>query len=198
MSLLYIHVYAACQCPHGCTCTCQCCIAMSVLHVPVHATCPCPCCFTQYMLRVHVHVAGPCPCCMSMSMLFGLEHSASIWTCNIVILQSWVRIQQTPQPTLDCQSLDGLPSGMALPCRLSSEGRQRRIWTIGTSLPPKTFKEKRTCNIDIGMQHGHEHAACTGACSMDLDYKRAACPSSCPCCIFMYMLYAHVYAAFPC
>jgi hypothetical protein len=127
MSLLYIHVYAACQCPHGCTCTCQCCIAMSVLHVPVYATCPCPCCITQYMLRVHVHVAGPCPCCMSMSMLFGLEHSASIWTCNIVILQSWIRIQQTPQPTLDCQSLDGLPSGMALPCRLSSEGRQRRI-----------------------------------------------------------------------
>jgi hypothetical protein len=31
---------------------------------------------------------------------------------------------------------------MALPCRLSSEGWQRRIFTIGTSLPPKTIKEK--------------------------------------------------------
>jgi hypothetical protein len=46
---------------------------------------------------------------------------------QIVKLQSWVRIQQSPQPTVNCQSLDGLPSGMALRCRLSSEGRQRRI-----------------------------------------------------------------------
>jgi hypothetical protein len=43
-------------------------------------------------------------------------------------LQSWVQIQQSPQPTVDCQSLDGQPSGMALCCRLSSEGRQRRIY----------------------------------------------------------------------
>jgi hypothetical protein len=42
-------------------------------------------------------------------------------------LQSWVQIQQSPQPTVDCQSLDGLPSGMALCCMLSSEGRQRSI-----------------------------------------------------------------------
>jgi hypothetical protein len=44
---------------------------------------------------------------------------------------------------VDCQSLDGLPSGMALYCRLSSEGRQRRIYTIGTSVPPKKIKEKK-------------------------------------------------------
>ncbi len=37
--------------------------------------------------------------------------------------------QQSPQPTVDCQSLDGLPSGMVLHCRLSSEGRQKRINT---------------------------------------------------------------------
>ncbi len=43
-------------------------------------------------------------------------------------LQSWVQIQQSPQPTVDCQSLDGLLSGMALCCRLSSEGRQRSIY----------------------------------------------------------------------
>ncbi len=43
-------------------------------------------------------------------------------------LQSWVQIQQSPQPTVDCQSLDGLPSGMALCCRLSSKGRQRSIY----------------------------------------------------------------------
>ncbi len=43
-------------------------------------------------------------------------------------LQSWVQIQQSPQPTVDCQSLDGLPSGMALCCRLSSERRQRSIY----------------------------------------------------------------------
>jgi hypothetical protein len=49
----------------------------------------------------------------------------------------------SPQPTVDCQSLDGLQSGMALPCRLSSEGRQRRILTTGTSVPPKTIKEKK-------------------------------------------------------
>jgi hypothetical protein len=40
-----------------------------------------------------------------------------------------VQIRQSPQPTVDCQSLDGLPSGMVLHCRLSSEGRQRRINT---------------------------------------------------------------------
>jgi hypothetical protein len=54
-------------------------------------------------------------------------------------LQSWVQIQQSPQPTVDCQSLDGQPSGMALCCRLSSEGRQRRIYLKKT---PKTIKEK--------------------------------------------------------
>ncbi len=43
---------------------------------------------------------------------------------------------------MDCQSLDGLPSGMALPCRLSSEGRRRRKLTRGTSVPPKTISEK--------------------------------------------------------
>ncbi len=42
-------------------------------------------------------------------------------------LQSWVQIQQSPQPIVDCQSLDWLPSGMALCCMLSSEGRQRSI-----------------------------------------------------------------------
>jgi hypothetical protein len=46
---------------------------------------------------------------------------------QIVKLQSWFQIRQSPQPTVDCQSLDGLPSGMALRCRLSSEGQQRRI-----------------------------------------------------------------------
>ncbi len=54
-------------------------------------------------------------------------------------MQSWVQIQQSPQPTVDCQSLDGLPSGMALCCRLSSEGRQRSINKKKT----KTIKEKK-------------------------------------------------------
>jgi hypothetical protein len=35
--------------------------------------------------------------------------------------------EQSPRPTVDCPSLDGLPSGMALHCRLSSEGRPMRI-----------------------------------------------------------------------
>jgi hypothetical protein len=39
-------------------------------------------------------------------------------------------------------SWDGLPSGMALRCWLSSEGWQRKIKTIGTSVPPKTIKKK--------------------------------------------------------
>ncbi len=54
-------------------------------------------------------------------------------------LQSWVQIQQSPQPTVDCLSFDGLPSGMALCCRLSSEGRQRSIYKE----TPKTIKEKK-------------------------------------------------------
>jgi hypothetical protein len=32
---------------------------------------------------------------------------------------------------------------MALRCRLSSAGWQRRIYTTGTSVPPKTIKEKK-------------------------------------------------------
>jgi hypothetical protein len=40
------------------------------------------------------------------------------------------------------QSIDGLPSGMVLHCRLFSEGRQRRIKTIRASVPPKTIKKK--------------------------------------------------------
>jgi hypothetical protein len=54
----------------------------------------------------------------------------ALYLCSVILvieLQSWVRIQQSPQPIVDCQSLDGLPSGLALPCRLSSEGWQRRI-----------------------------------------------------------------------
>ncbi len=54
-------------------------------------------------------------------------------------LQSWVQIQQSPQPTVDCQSLDGLPSRMALCCTLSSEGQQRSIY----KKTPKTIKEKK-------------------------------------------------------
>jgi hypothetical protein len=34
-------------------------------------------------------------------------------------------------------------TGMVLCCRLSSEGRQRRMSTIGTSVPPKIIKEKK-------------------------------------------------------
>ncbi len=44
-------------------------------------------------------------------------------------------------PTIS-PAYSGLPSGMALPCRLSSEGRQRRILTTGTSVPPKKLRKK--------------------------------------------------------
>jgi hypothetical protein len=36
---------------------------------------------------------------------------------------------------------------MSLPYRLSSEGPQRRIKSIGTSVPPKTIKEKKVVMI---------------------------------------------------
>jgi hypothetical protein len=49
----------------------------------------------------------------------------------------------SPQPTVDCQSLDRLPSGMALLSMLSSEGQHGRIKTIGTSVPPKKLKGKK-------------------------------------------------------
>jgi hypothetical protein len=57
-------------------------------------------------------------------------------------LESWVRIPQCTQPTVDCQSLDGLPFRILLHCGLSSERRHRRIYTIRASDPPKTIKEK--------------------------------------------------------
>ncbi len=69
-----------------------------------------------------------------------------------VNLQSRVQIRQSPQPTVDCQSLDGLPSGMVLYCRLSSEGRQRRInIKKGSPGPPKTIKKKKT----LSQTHSH-------------------------------------------
>jgi hypothetical protein len=42
--------------------------------------------------------------------------------CETVVLGSNPAI--SPAYTVDCESLDGLPSGVALPCRLSSEGRE--------------------------------------------------------------------------
>ncbi len=39
---------------------------------------------------------------------------AHLWHHRTVDLQSWAQIRQSPQPTVDCQSLDGLPSGMVL------------------------------------------------------------------------------------
>jgi hypothetical protein len=46
--------------------------------------------------------------------------------------------------TVNCQSLDGQPSGMILHCRLSSEEGQKRINTKEASGPPKTIMVKRT------------------------------------------------------
>ncbi len=60
-------------------------------------------------------------------------------------------IRQSPQPTVDCQPLDGLPSRMVLHCRLSSEGRQRRIntkkglWSTKKKLMEKKLDEEPTC-----------------------------------------------------
>jgi hypothetical protein len=39
---------------------------------------------------------------------------------------------------------------MALHCRLSSEGRQRKMQIIGTSVPPKTIKEKKEGISHVG------------------------------------------------
>jgi hypothetical protein len=72
-------------------------------------------------------------------------------------LQSWVQIQQSPQPTVDCQSLDGQPSEMALCCMLSSEGWQRRIYL------KKHQKQLRKKSIALQ----HKNAAWT--CSKDMD-----------------------------
>jgi hypothetical protein len=47
--------------------------------------------------------------------------------------------------TVDCQSLDGLPSGIVLQCRLFFVGQQRRIKTVKASVPPKTIKKKVLC-----------------------------------------------------
>jgi hypothetical protein len=30
---------------------------------------------------------------------------------------------------------------------------------------------KWTCNIDMGMQNGHGHSACTGTCSKNMDMQ---------------------------
>jgi hypothetical protein len=54
-------------------------------------------------------------------------------------LRSWVRIQQSSQTTVDCQSLDTLPSGTAL-----TVGCPR---TIRTSIPPKKLRNNNILNL---------------------------------------------------
>ncbi len=57
MSLLFIHVHAACTCPS--------CFPMSTLHFYAHAACPCSCCMLTLMLHamltLHVHAHAACP-----------------------------------------------------------------------------------------------------------------------------------------
>ncbi len=86
-------------------------------------------------------ISGPPPSLSSSPhfIQFGSSGGSLVATPDCK-LQSWVQIHQSPQPTVDCQSLDGLPSGMALFCRLSSEGRQRSIYIKHK----KTIKEKKT------------------------------------------------------
>jgi hypothetical protein len=55
-------------------------------------------------------------------------------------LQFWVQIQQSPQPTVDCQSLDGLPSRMALCCMLPLRDGSGEFLYKKT---PRTIKEKK-------------------------------------------------------
>jgi hypothetical protein len=72
--------------------------------------------------------------------------------CKTAVLGSNPAISPTYSGLL---SRDGLPSGMALRCRLSSEGRQRKILTIGTSVPPKTIKEKKKGIKVVLRQHAN-------------------------------------------
>jgi hypothetical protein len=48
---------------------------------------------------------------------------------------------------------------------------------------------KKRCSLDLDMQHGHGRAVWT---------KHAACWSSCPCCMSMFMLHVNDHAACPC
>jgi hypothetical protein len=49
---------------------------------------------------------------------------------------------ESPEPIVDCQFLDGLPSGMVLHCRLYSEGRQRRKkYKIGLLVHQKKLRK---------------------------------------------------------
>ncbi len=69
------------NCVHAaCLYSCPCCMSMSILHIHVHAACSCTCWMFMSILHIHVnaavHVAArSCPCCMSMSMLHGHGHT---------------------------------------------------------------------------------------------------------------------------
>ncbi len=60
---------------------------------------------------------------------------------------------ECPEPIVDFQFLAGLPSGMVLHCRLSSEGRQRRKKIQKRAFgPQKTIKEKSHASVPLRRQ----------------------------------------------
>ncbi len=83
MSLLLVHVHAACPCPYcifpsvleahvDAAWLCRCCMSMLTVHVPVHAACPSLCCKCMW-------------CCMSMSMLHDLIDAACPDRCKVFL-----------------------------------------------------------------------------------------------------------------
>ncbi len=63
-----------------------------------------------------------------------------------VNLQSQVRIRQSPQPTVDCQSLDGLPSGIVPSLQAVLLGAAEGYLYKKTSGQPKKNKKKNIIN----------------------------------------------------
>jgi hypothetical protein len=80
MSMLHVHVQAACSYPG--------CMTISRLHDHIQAACPCPCLDCIPMCKLYVHVQAIClcssylsksSCCMSM-LHTSVLHEHAAWT----------------------------------------------------------------------------------------------------------------------
>ncbi len=90
ISMLYVHLDAACYVHDHSSYLCPCCMSMSMLHAHVHAPISIPVSMPLSVSMLHVddHVACTYPWCMSMSMLLIHIRVHSAYLCPIFMSMS--------------------------------------------------------------------------------------------------------------
>jgi hypothetical protein len=152
-----------------------CCVALSMVHVQIHAACPDPCRMSMSMLQGQAAcTVRTCPCCMLMSMLYGHELGQEACTyisccmpCPFFMSMSKLHVHVHAECPCLCSILKSMQHG---------HGHAAGTWTCRTW----------TCSKD--MQQGHGHAAWTWTRSKDMDTQHILGHAACFglfCCILV-------------